>query len=98
MKRKRLIKQGEKIPVRLKLRERDLIRESTFRYPKLTERLRLSLLDEDSIVAKYSLEEINILLEFVTAEATHTEDISLQGELVKLSDHLMDICKSFIEE
>jgi hypothetical protein len=98
MKRRRLIKQGEKIPVRLKLRERDLIRESTFRYPLLTERLRLSLLDEDTIIAKYSLEEINILMEFVTAEAVHTEDIALQGELARLGDHLMDICKSFIEE
>jgi hypothetical protein len=98
MKRKRLIKQGEKIPVKLKLRERDLICESTFRYPKLTERLKISLLDEDNIIAKYSLEEVNILLEFVTAEATHTDDMSLQGELLKLGDHLIDICKSFIEE
>jgi hypothetical protein len=98
MKRKRLIKQGEKIPVRLKLRERELICESTFRYPKLTERLRILLLDDDHIIAKYSLEEINILLEFVTAEATHTDDKGLQGELVKLGDHLIDICKSFIEE
>jgi hypothetical protein len=98
MKRRRLIRQGEKIPVRLKLRERDLIRESTFRYPKLTERLRLSLLDEDHIIAKYSLEELNILLEFVTAEATHTDDKLLQGELLKLGDHLIDISTSFIEE
>lgn len=98
MKRKRLIKQGEKIPIRLKLRERHLICESTFRYPKLTERLKISLLDDDHIIARYSLEEINILLEFVTAEATHTDDMSLQAELMKLGDHLIDICKSFIEE
>lgn len=98
MKRRRLIKQGEKIPVKLKLRERDLIRESTFRYPKLTDRLKLSLLEEDTIIARYSLEEINILLEFVTAEATHTGDQALQVELNRLSDHLVDICRSFIEE
>ncbi|HNY66435.1 MAG TPA: hypothetical protein PKM41_13450 [Deltaproteobacteria bacterium] len=98
MKRRRLIRQGEKIPIKLGLRERDLICESTFRYPKLTERLKISLLDEDKIIAKYSLEELNILLEFIAAEATHTDDKSLQAELTSLGDRLIDISKSFIEE
>lgn len=98
MKRRRLIKQGEKIPIKLCLHERDLICEYTNRYPKLTDRLRLSLLDNDMIVAKYSLEELNILLEFIAAEATHTIDKALQADLFRLCDRLIEICKSFIEE
>ncbi len=98
MNRRKLIKQGEKISVRFDFHERDLLREHTNGYPKLTDRLRLSLLDQDKIIARYSLEELNILLEFITAEAIHTNDKIQHNDLVRLCDRLIEICKSYIEE
>lgn len=95
---RKLIKQGEKISVRLDFHERDLLREHTNGYSKLTDRLRLSLLDHDRIIARYSLEELSILLEFITAEAIHTIDKALHNDLIKLCNRLIEICKSYIEE
>jgi hypothetical protein len=95
---RKLIKQGEKISLRFDFHERDLLQEHTYGYPKLTDRLKLSLLDHDRIIARYSLEELSILLEFITAEAIHTNDKTLHNDLIKLCDRLIEICKSYIEE
>lgn len=98
MKRRRLIRQGEKIPLRISFHERDLMYRHTFQYSGLIKRLRISLLDHDKIVVKYTLDELNDLLEFITEAATHTSDKSLQAELIGLCDRLIQICKSYIEE
>lgn len=98
MKGKRLIKQGQKIPVRFSFRERDLIREHVFAEPDLTDRLKLTLLERDKIVAKYSLDELNGLLESISAKANHASDTGLEKELDRIFDHIIRICNSYTEE
>ncbi len=98
MKGKRLIKQGQKIPVRFSLRERDLICEHVFAEPALTDRLKLTLLERDKIVVKYSLDELNGLLESISAKANHTPDAGLEKELDRIFDHIIQICNSYTEK
>lgn len=98
MNNKKLIKQGEKIPVRLDFHERDLLCEYTNGYSKLTDRLKISILDHDKIIVRYSLEELSILLEYIAAEANHTNDIPLHMDLMRLIDRLNQISKIYREE
>lgn len=98
MKGRKLIKQGEKIPVKFSFHERDLLLEHTLAEPALTDRLKISLLDQDKLVAKYSLDELNEILESISAEANHTADRDLEKNLDRLFDRLIQICKSYIEE
>jgi len=98
MKGKKLIRQGERIPVRLSFSERNLLFELTFAEPALIDRLRLSLLDKDEIVAKFSLDELNSLLESISAVANHTADSGLEMDLDRLFDHLIRICNSYVEK
>jgi hypothetical protein len=95
---KRLIKQGQKILVRFSLRERDLICEHVFAEPDLTDRLKLTLLEKDKIVVKYSLDELNGLLESISAKANHALDAGLEKELDRIFDHIILICNSYTEK
>ncbi|MBE0448310.1 MAG: hypothetical protein IBX64_09485 [Actinobacteria bacterium] len=84
MKRKK-IPYGTKLPVKLTLRERDLISNETFCDP---EYIKLAVVDGKGIKVDLSLDEIEDIQGYVAAEANHTEDLKLQKELDRLSDKL----------
>src|SRR5438128_10147364 len=75
------IKQGQKVAVGFKPRERTLVLEYTFAGPELTRALRRAQLVEGRHVVRYTLDDLDELLGFVAAEANHSTDKKLRREL-----------------
>ncbi|MBI2883459.1 MAG: hypothetical protein HYY11_06090 [Candidatus Methylomirabilis oxyfera] len=84
MKRKK-IPYGTKLPVKLTIRERDLIRDETFCHPDFA---KVAVVDGKRIRVDLSLDEIEEIQGFVAAEANHTENAKLRKELYQLFDKL----------
>jgi len=62
----------EPVPVRLSLRQRELILDHTFAGPELADRLRVVEAKNRLITAHFTLSEIDELAGFVAAEANHS--------------------------
>ena len=88
------IKLGEKVPVKLTLHERDLIREHTFYDPKFGS---VAIVAENGILLRLSLEEIEDLLGYIAAEANHSTSRALEIELGQLYDKLTQLSESYEE-
>ncbi len=82
MKRKK-IPYGAKLPVRLTLRERDIIRDETFCDPDFA---RLAIVDGKRIKVEMSLDDIEEIQGYIAAEANHTKNKKRQKELDRLFD------------
>jgi len=90
MERKR-IPYGTKLPVKLTLRERELILDHTFCDP---EYVRFAAADGKGIRVDLSLDEIEDIQGYVAAEANHTDDEKIEKEL----DALYDKLQRFLDE
>jgi hypothetical protein len=84
MKRKK-IPYGTKLPVKLTIRERDLIRDTTFCDPDYT---KLAVVDAKGIKVDLSLDEIEDIQGYVAAEANHAKIKKLEKELDRLFNKL----------
>lgn len=84
MKRKK-IAYGIKLPVKLTLRERDLIRDETFCDPDFA---KIAVVEGKGIRVDMSLDDIEEIQGCIAAEANHTENKKLQNELDRLFDKL----------
>jgi hypothetical protein len=84
MKRKK-IRYGTKLPVKLTVRECDLIREKTFCDLDFTQ---FTFVEGTGIQLDLSLDDIEELQGYVAAAANHTKDSKLQKELYRLFDNL----------
>ena len=84
MKRKK-ISYGTKLPVKLTLRERDLIRDETFYDPDFG---KFSVVEGKEIRIELSLDDIEEIQGYVAAEANHTKNSKLEKELDRLFDKL----------
>ena len=84
MKRKK-ISYGTKLPIKLTLRERDLIRDKTFCDPDFA---RFAVVDGKGIRVELSLDDIEEIQGYVAAEANHTKNKKLQKELDRLFSKL----------
>lgn len=84
MKRKK-IPYGTKLPVKLTLCERDLIRDETFCDPDFA---RFAVVEGKGIRVELSLDDIEEIQGYLAAEANHTKDSKLQKELDRLFDKL----------
>ena len=82
---KKKIPYGTKLPVKLTVRERDLILDETFCDPGY---LKMAVADNRSIKLEWSLDDIEDIQGFVAAEANHTENKKLEKELDRLFDKL----------
>jgi hypothetical protein len=80
MKRKK-IPYGTKLPVKLTLRERDLIRDETFCEPDFA---KFSVVEGKGITVNMSLDDIEEVQGYIAAEANHTGNRKLQKELDRL--------------
>ncbi len=85
MMKREIIPMGAELPVKLTLRERNLIREETFYDPDFAQ---FALVVSSGIQVDLSLDDIEDIQGYVAAEANHTEDRNLERELDKLSDKL----------
>ncbi len=80
MERKK-IPYGTKLPVKLTLRERDLIRNETLCNPDFA---KFAVIDGKGIKIDLSLDDIEEIQGYIAAEANHTENKKLQKELDRL--------------
>ena len=84
MKRKR-IPYGTKLPVKLTIRERDLICDETFCDPDFA---KVAACDGKGIRVDMSLDDIEEVQGYVAAKANHTKNKKLRRELDRLFDKL----------
>ena len=84
MKRKK-IPYGTKLPVKLTLRERDLIRDETFCDPDFA---KSAIVDAKGIRLDLSLDDIEEIQGYIAAEANHTKNKKLPKELDRIFDKL----------
>ena len=82
------IKQGQKVAVGFKPRERELVLDYTFAGPELTSALRKAQLVGGRHIVRYTLPDLEELLGFVAAEANHSTDKRIQKELDTLHGRL----------
>ncbi len=76
---------GTKLPVKLTLRERDLIRGSTFSDPDFGKD---GVIDGKNITVHLSLDEVEEIQGYVAADGNHTNSGKLERELDRLFDKL----------
>ncbi len=94
MKRKK-IPYGSKLPVKLTLRERDLIRNKTFYDPDFASS---AVVEGKDITLELSLDDIEEIQGYIAAEANHTENKKLQKELDLLFDKLQVYLDTYDEQ
>ncbi|MBI5197646.1 MAG: hypothetical protein HZA19_03455 [Nitrospirae bacterium] len=94
MKRKK-IPYGSKLPVKLTIRERDLIRDETFYDPDFA---KIPVADGNDIRIDLTLDEIEEIQGYVAAEANHTKKKKLQKELDLLFDKLQTYLDSYDDQ
>jgi hypothetical protein len=75
------IKRGQKVDVSFSPRERALVLEHTFTGPELTAALQRAQLKARKHVVRYTLDDLDELLGFVSAEANQSTDKKLRKEL-----------------
>jgi hypothetical protein len=94
---KKFIPSGTKILIKLSLREKELILDHTLVDSNVTEPLEQAIPKKDSIEIGFPLDDLNDLLEFIAAEANHTENKKLEDELDALYEKLEEIEQAYIE-
>jgi hypothetical protein len=77
----RKIRQEDKVPLRLSLRQRDLILEHALLDPETEAPLRLAEADGKEVVVRCTLTDLDELAGAVAAVANHCEDERLQRQL-----------------
>lgn len=94
MKRKK-IPYGTKLPVKLTIRERDLIRDEPFCDLDFA---KVAVVDGKGIRIDMSLDDIEEVQGYVAAEANHTKNKKLQRELDRLFDKLQVYLDSYDDQ
>lgn len=94
MKRKK-IPYGTKIPVRLSLRQRDLICDHSL-YPG--DLLKIAVADGNGIRVDMALDDIEEIQGYVAAEANHCDDRKLQSQLDTLFKKLQTFLDSYDDQ
>ena len=89
------IKQGQKVAVGFKPRERRLVLDHTFAGGELTRALRKAKLVAGRHIVQYTLDELEELLGFVAAEANHSTEKKIQKELDALHARLSREMESY---
>lgn len=95
--RKRL-RPGDRIPIRLSRRERDLILDDTFLGGEVADRVRVARLEGNSIAVQLSLDDLDELLGYVAAAANHAERPKMQKDLDRLYERLAAIQEAHSDE
>jgi len=78
---KKRIAYGTKLPVKLTLQERDLIRNETLCNPDFA---RFAVIEGKGVILNLSLDDIEEIQGYIAAEANHTKSRKLQKNLDRL--------------
>ena len=69
--------------------ERDLILGHTLAGSELTDRLRIAEIRGRYLIVKYTTEDLDELIGYIAAEASHTKNKKIQKQLDRLFDRLI---------
>ncbi len=83
------------MPVKLTIRDRELIRGETFYDPNFAQ---LAVMDGKGITIDLSLDEIEDVQGYVAAEANHTKNARLEKELDRLFDKLQSYLDKYEDQ
>ena len=89
---------GEKVPLELTERERDLIIKHTFAGNNLTDRLRIMPRPGQRAFYRFTLDDLDELAGYVAAEANHAKVKKLEKELRLLYSRIADVLESYTDE
>ena len=92
---KKKVGYDEKIPVRLSLKERDLVFRETLCDSRL---MRFGVVEGNTIKVGMTLGDVEEIHGFIAAAANHTGDERLQRELDRLVDKLQVVLDRYDEE
>jgi len=98
MKHRKRIAVGEKVPLELSERERDLIMNHTFAENSLTDRLRIVPSPGRRPIYRFTLDDPDELAGYVAAEANHAKVKKLEKELRQLYGRIADTLESYTDE
>ncbi len=98
VKHRRQIAIGEKVPLELNDRERDLIVKHTFAGHDLTDRLRIVPSPGQPPSYRFTLDELDELTGYVAAEANHAKVKKLEKELHLLYARIAAVLESYTDE
>ena len=94
MQRKK-ISPGDKIPVKLTVNQRDLIREHTLYNPNFAE---LAAADGKDIRIEMTLDDIDEILGYIAAEANHCDNAKTRKLLDALYDKFEEILEQYDDQ
>ena len=92
------IRPGEKVPLELSGRERELILKHTFADDELTGCLRIVPRSGEPPVYRFTLDDLDELAGYVAAQANHAKDKKLEKELRRLYARMAALLESFTDE
>lgn len=92
------VRPGEKVPLMLSQRERELILENTLADDELTAALRDMPASSKASVYFFTLDDLEELMGYVAAEANHAKDKKLQKELDRLFARMENVLQSYTDE
>ena len=95
MKHWKQIAVGEKVPLELTERERDLIINHTFADNNLTNRWRVVPSPGRRPFYRFTLDDLDELAGYVAAEANHAKFKKLEKELRQLCGRIADVLESY---
>jgi hypothetical protein len=98
VKHRKQIAVGEKVPLELNDRERDLIMNHTFADNDLTDRFRIVPGPGRPPSYRFTLDELDELAGYVAAEANHAKVKKLEKELRRLYARIAAVLESYTDE
>jgi hypothetical protein len=97
VKHRKQIAVGEKVPLDLTERERDLIMKHTFAGNNLTDRLRIVPSPGRRPSYRFTLDDLDELAGYVAAEANHAKVKKLEKELRRLYGRIAEVLESYTD-
>ena len=98
VKHRKQIAVGDKVPLELTDRERDLIMKHTFAGNNLTDRLRIVPSPGRRPSYRFTLDDLDELAGYVAAEANHAKVKKLEKELRRLFGRIAEVLESYTDE
>lgn len=92
------VRPGERVPLKLSKRQRELILKRTFTDDELTAPLHVAHVSNKASVCSFTLDDLEELMGYVAAEAHHTKDKNLQKELDRLFEQMEEVLNSYADE
>jgi len=91
------VQRGERIPIRLTGREREMILTHTFIGGDVERRIRVAATDGSAVVIALDLDDLDELLGHVAAEANHSKNPSVARSLSRIHERLARIEETYAD-